>query len=175
MPAARRPDGEHAQACLAATKGPRPRACAGIMAAARGPAQMAPYAGITRRGERARTEGVSAQAGLAAARVLIGGRGRAKAGVARDALPMSRSRSQSSSWPWSRSCTTWQRRLQSLRRCVESRGVAVVAVAVELSRPWWLHRCRQCRRRGCRHVTSLWSSRSCGANIAGLSLRNLRP
>jgi hypothetical protein len=38
-----------------------------------------------------------AQACLAAARVPVGGRGRAKAGVARDTLPLSRSRSQSSS------------------------------------------------------------------------------
>jgi hypothetical protein len=35
------------------------------------------------------TEGVSAQACLAATRVPIGGRGRAKAGIARDALPLS--------------------------------------------------------------------------------------
>ncbi len=41
------------------------------------------------------TEGMSAQACLAAARVPIGGRGQAKAGAARDVLPLSQSRSQS--------------------------------------------------------------------------------
>jgi hypothetical protein len=79
------------------------------------------------------TEGVSVQASLAAAREPVGGRGRAKAGVARDALPLSRSRSQSSCRylvAVSVSRGRGRGRGRGGGRVVAPRGMAVAAVAV---------------------------------------------